>query len=464
MPVKKRNKGSGSSSGRRQRSSDASSVECSASEEEEAEPHRIRRGEIDERLLKVGKTAKAATYPPALAERLVAAAPIASAWPPSLVDSATLMPLPKVTFVDEDLRAVTKNWSGAQEIAQKTILRLADEQGAWRFHVSSQSSANTRYVVVLKLDAFLRIPSCWVKTCSCPEFAKQPGRVCKHAAGVLLALKAHSAAAEQTPRTSKKKVEFQDRPEEASPSRSDRFDSVKLSPEDVRDLKKRAQSQSRARSAEPEPRGPRTPPPKAPPPLRSEGPEGLGVVLQLLDAKGAQAEVAKMIRNAVKEIYLLCYTYDLPELQEALIAAALRNLTVVVCLDHRTTLSSRPRDQQQFAQQLQANRVKVMLLKGGPLAPEYKKVGRSVSGTGIQHAKTCLVDGMLVVGSCNWTVSSKANSELAVLIRLHDSAYAAVKQIIELRIAGGERLETALSRPRSRSASASRTGYSDSNG
>ena len=78
-----------------------------------------------------------------------------------------------------------------------------------------------------------------------------------------------------------------------------------------------------------------------------------------------------------------------------------------------------------------------------------------VSGTGIQHAKTVLADEKLVVGSCNWTVSSWANSEIAVEIRLSPSGERLVKDVMESRLAGGERLEVALLRPR-RSRSASR--------
>ena len=161
----------------------------------------------------------------------------------------------------------------------------------------------------------------------------------------------------------------------------------------------------------------------------------------------------ELVRHAKDAVLLLGYTYDLPELQEALIDAARRRVMVRVGLDRRTTLSTRHRDQQQFAQQLQANRIPVILMKGWPLAPEYKKVGRTVTGTGIQHAKTVLVDNMLVIGSVNWTVSSKANSELAALVRMHPLGERAVREAIEHRLAGGERLEAALTRPRRRSSS-----------
>ena len=87
------------------------------------------------------------------------------------------------------------------------------------------------------------------------------------------------------------------------------------------------------------------------------------------------------------------------------------------------------------------------------MKPEYQKVGRTVVGTGIQHAKTVLADNMLIVGSCNWTVSSKANSEIAAMVRMNPSGERLVRDVLECRLAGGERLEMALARPRRRSAS-----------
>ena len=235
------------------------------------------------------------------------------------------------------------------------------------------------------------------------------------------------------------------------------FEEKGLNPEVIQDLKRRAERNSQERqrrsaSREPE----RSKVESLPIPARTiqpPVPEGLGTMVQLMDAKGAQEEVVRLVRDAKSSVILLGFTYDLPEFQEVLVDAASRLVDVKVGLDHRTTLSTRPRDQQQFAQQLQANRIPVTLLKGGPLGPEYKKVGRVVNGTGIQHAKTVLADGMLVVGSCNWTVSSKANSEVAVLIRLSNSGERLVRDTLEGRLAGGERLEAALERPRRRSTS-----------
>ena len=107
--------------------------------------------------------------------------------------------------------------------------------------------------------------------------------------------------------------------------------------------------------------------------IQPPAPEGLGTVLQMMVEKGTQSEVVRLVRQARVSVLLLGYTYDLPELQAALIEAAGRRVGVKVGLDHRTTLSGRPRDQQQYAQQLQAHHIPVTLMKGAP------------PGTGVQE-------------------------------------------------------------------------------
>ena len=183
-------------------------------------------------------------------------------------------------------------------------------------------------------------------------------------------------------------------------------------------------------------------------PVEPEAPpakEGIGEVLELLDAIGSQEAVVRLVNKAERIVLLLGYTYDLPEIHEALLHAVSRRVDVKVGLDRRTTLSGKPRDQQQMAQQLQANRVALVLQKGTSLGPEYARVNRAVSGTGILHAKCLLADGMLVVGSANWTTSSRGNKEVGVLIRLYPSAIQSVQEVLESRLVGAETLEGVLS-------------------
>ena len=194
--------------------------------------------------------------------------------------------------------------------------------------------------------------------------------------------------------------------------------------------------------------------PEAPP--AKEGSGSIGEVLELLDAKGSQEACVRLVNGAERNVLLLGFTYDRPEIHEALLRAAERRVIVKVGLDRRTTLSGKPRDQQQMAQQLQASRIAVVLQKGTPLAPEYSRVNRAVSGTGILHAKCLLADGMFVVGSANWTTSSRGNKEVGVLIRLYPSAMQLVQEALESRLVGAETLEGALMTVHRRGRSSSR--------
>ena len=68
---------------------------------------------------------------------------------------------------------------------------------------------------------------------------------------------------------------------------------------------------------------------------------------------------------------------------------------------------------------LKAAGVLVHLCSGLPIQPEYAAIGRSVRpGEGIHHAKAFRRNEYLLIGSANWTTSSKCNTELNVLLQL----------------------------------------------
>ena len=273
--------------------------------------------------------------------------------------------------------------------------------------------------------------------------------------------------------SSARRVAFQDQEERPKDSYKVKQESEPEGALDVADLKRRMEHRrSRSRTSGHTAAAAVAPASSAPRGLETLAParggqEGLGVMMQLLDAKSCQDMAVSLAANARSQIVLMGYTYDYPALQEALLAAAARKVSIKIGLDHRTTLSSRPRDQQQFAQQLQASGIEVVLLRGGPLAPEYRAVGRSVTGSGIQHAKTMYADdghggALVVIGSCNWTVSSRANSELSALVKLHQPGAKTIEQVLAMRMSSGERLEAVMSRPRSGSRSSSRYEYEGS--
>ena len=55
----------------------------------------------------------------------------------------------------------------------------------------------------------------------------------------------------------------------------------------------------------------------------------------------------------------------------------------------------------------------------------YESDGRkSIGGRGLLHAKSLLIDDFLLLGSTNWTTSSKANHELSALLELSQDGHA----------------------------------------
>ena len=114
----------------------------------------------------------------------------------------------------------------------------------------------------------------------------------------------------------------------------------------------------------------------------------------------------------------------------------------MICgFDRRTTLSGTPRDMCQIAQELDSHGVEVRLMSGVSVTDEYREVNRVVNGTGIQHAKGVLIDDVLIVGSCNWTTSSRSNYELGVLVRLRSEVVPIVTATFMERLALGQRLD-----------------------
>ena len=74
---------------------------------------------------------------------------------------------------------------------------------------------------------------------------------------------------------------------------------------------------------------------------------------------------------------------------------------------------------------MRANGIRVLVAQGFPIKDAYAEVGRPASGgRGLLHAKVLKVGDYLLVGSTNWTASSKANHEAGVLIEFNKEGLA----------------------------------------
>ena len=143
-----------------------------------------------------------------------------------------------------------------------------------------------------------------------------------------------------------------------------------------------------------------------------------GNVLAVLDAVNSHETAARVIDKAApgERVTMLGFSFDRAEIVEALIRARKRGCLVRVALDRNMTIQGRTRNQFGAAKELAAAGVLVRVAAGASLKPECHAVGRSVPGCaiGIQHSKAVLAGREAVIGSANWTTSSRGNFELGV--------------------------------------------------
>ena len=116
---------------------------------------------------------------------------------------------------------------------------------------------------------------------------------------------------------------------------------------------------------------------------------------------------AFLISKATFRVILTAFTFDLLVIASALKEAVTRGVDVTVIADFNHTLTGTTAAMVSRLAALRDAGVRVELTKG-------------VSGnSGIQHSKTILCDEHLIVGSCNWTNSSRLNQEMCVLLSLN---------------------------------------------
>lgn len=118
--------------------------------------------------------------------------------------------------------------------------------------------------------------------------------------------------------------------------------------------------------------------------------EGTTRVVYSLDAKRNDEEIIALINGAKSRIYFAVYTFTLPGIADALIAAKKRGVDVRGIMDAEQSSNS-------YGAPITAK-----LLAGGiPLVVE-----KHASGNGIMHIKAIVTDSAYAVGSYNWTKSA----------------------------------------------------------
>ena len=145
----------------------------------------------------------------------------------------------------------------------------------------------------------------------------------------------------------------------------------------------------------------------------------MGSVYAVLDAVKSQEEAIDMILHARSYVLLLAFTYDRPDVTEALVGARRRGVEVKIGVDRKSTLQGSTRDQLQRLKEMAAYGAEVRVCSGRGYGEEYRAVGRNpVGGLALQHGKVVLTESGALVGSCNWTTASRANHEVGVRMEL----------------------------------------------
>ena len=159
------------------------------------------------------------------------------------------------------------------------------------------------------------------------------------------------------------------------------------------------------------------------------------------------------------------YTLDLQSLADKLAEAREAGVRVEVGIDMRRTKENV--HQCETVATLEARGVDVYGLSGKDIQGEYAEVGRNVfPATGICHVKRLRLGPYCLLGSTNWTTSSRCNIEQSFLVKLSPGEERRQYELEKLWFTNGVRLTADMlkswiiqhsEKPRTRSVSRSRT-------
>ena len=143
------------------------------------------------------------------------------------------------------------------------------------------------------------------------------------------------------------------------------------------------------------------------------------------------------MRDVKASIWWLAFTFDRQDIVDALIACKRAGHQIRFGADYNQTVGGRTRDQIGCLSRLNANGVEVNLIRGYPLGPVYQTEGRQMFGNlqGIQHCKSFYAEiskkdtvfKFFVIGSANWTLSSRCNCEMSLFLDITDEPQQSVR-------------------------------------
>ena len=146
---------------------------------------------------------------------------------------------------------------------------------------------------------------------------------------------------------------------------------------------------------------------------------GIGTVYGVLDGLTAQEVAIRVIGRAKCFCLVMAFTFDRQDIVDALKQAKDRGVEVIMVIDRAYTLSCKTKECMPRLQELEAHGVVVRLASGHSAKQHYSAVGRTYNGRGIVHGKVVHTEMESIVGSCNWTTSSRTDEEVSLHVKLN---------------------------------------------
>jgi PLD-like domain len=147
----------------------------------------------------------------------------------------------------------------------------------------------------------------------------------------------------------------------------------------------------------------------------SAPPAGSIRIVYSLDQKQNDKEIIALIDGAKSHIYFAIYTFTLPSIADALVAAKKRGIDVRGIMDSKQSSNS-------YGAPITAK----LLAAGIPLVTE-----KHATGSGIMHIKAIVTDSAYALGSYNWTGSATTINDEIIEIGTDETLRQAYENILK---------------------------------
>ena len=135
----------------------------------------------------------------------------------------------------------------------------------------------------------------------------------------------------------------------------------------------------------------------------------VGHVHRFMRATETQTSWVRAIKDAREFVRIICFTFDLEDVRDALSHAVRTPCEVTLVVDRQQSYGKSTRHQHEVLRTLADRGVSI-----------WTRSGARGGFSGICHATVLYTEQLAIIGSCNFTVASQENFEVAVSMTLPD--------------------------------------------